>query len=175
DVVDLLPFSLADGGTLPTGVYLLTVDAPETTEEVRYWQNQRQLLVVADTNIVVKEMFGEVHVWATDLRTGDPAAGRSLTLYDDQGVQAGTAVSDNNGFATFPFQSLNSYLAGVTVVSNSAGEAGFGVGSSVWNASVSPWQFGIPVNNGQENDNFAYIYTDRPIHRPGDTVYFKGI
>ncbi|MCA9923654.1 MAG: Ig-like domain-containing protein, partial [Anaerolineales bacterium] len=102
DVVDLLPFSLADGGTLPTGVYLLTVDAPETTEEVRYWQNQRQLLVVADTNIVVKEMFGEVHVWATDLRTGEPVAGRSLTLYDDQGVQVGTAVSDNNGFATFP-------------------------------------------------------------------------
>ncbi|MFQ5434779.1 MAG: Ig-like domain-containing protein, partial [Anaerolineae bacterium] len=175
DVVELLPFSLADGGTLATGVYLLTVDAPETSEEVRYWQNQRQLLVVADTNIVVKEMFGEVHVWVTDLRTGEPASGRSLTLYNEQGVQAGTAVSDNNGFATFPYKSLNNYLSGVTVVSNAPGAAGFGIGSSGWNAGVSPWQFGIPVSSGAAEDSFAYIYTDRPIYRPGDTVYFKGI
>ena len=175
DVVELLPLSLADGGVLPTGVYLLTAQAPETTEEVRYWQNQHQLLVVADTNIVVKEMFGEVHVWVTDLASGQPAAGRDLTLYDDQGVPVGKAVSDNNGFATFPHDSLNDYLAGVTVVSNSAGQAGFGIGSSVWNTGVTPWQFGIPASSGQASDNFAYIYTDRPIYRPGDTVYFKGI
>ena len=28
---------------------------------------------------------------------------------------------------------------------------------------------------GAEPERFAYLYTDRPIYRPGDTVFFKGI
>ncbi len=169
DEVATFPWPLADGGTLPNGVYFLTVDTPETNADVGYWQNQRQILIVADTNIVVKEMFGAVHVWVTDLRTGQPVGGRSLTLYNEQGVQMQTAVSDNSGFASFANNSINDYLQGVTVVSGNPSEAGFGIGSSVWNQGVT--QFG----SNDESDYFAYLYTDRPIYRPGDTVSFKGI
>lgn len=173
--VTTFSLSLADGGTLPTGVYLLSLTAPETTEDVRYWQNQRTLLVMADTNIVVKQTFEAVHVWVTDLRSGEPAANRSLTLYSEQGVQVGTAVSDANGFAAFDYQPLNEYFETATVVSEEPGAVGFGIGSTAWQGSNNPWQLGIPYVNGDESDQFAYLYTDRPIYRPGDTVYFKGI
>ncbi|MCA9972979.1 MAG: Ig-like domain-containing protein, partial [Anaerolineales bacterium] len=45
----LATLALAGDGTLPTGVYYLAVTTPELQQETRYWQNQRHLLVVADT------------------------------------------------------------------------------------------------------------------------------
>ncbi|MCB8949807.1 MAG: Ig-like domain-containing protein [Ardenticatenaceae bacterium] len=177
DTVNALTVPLAGegGGALAPGVYLLTLDAPETNEDVRFWQNQRNLLVVADTNIVVKEMFGAVHVWVTDLQSGQPVAGRNLTLYSEQGVSLGTAVSDQNGFAQFEYNPTQNYLEGATVVSGQPGQAGFGIGSSIWDENIRPWEFDIPASSGDEVETLAYIYTDRPIYRPGDTVYFKGI
>jgi len=34
---------------------------------------------------------------------------------------------------------------------------------------------GINNDTAAEQDIYAYIYTDRPIYRPGDTVFYKGI
>jgi uncharacterized protein YfaS (alpha-2-macroglobulin family) len=169
-----LPLQLADGGMLPTGVYLLFVDAPETDANARFWQNQRHTLVVAGTNIVVKEMFGETRVWVTDLASGQPSPGRRLVAYSRSGSQLSTAVSDVNGFARFETPP-DDFLPGVTVVSDSPGEAGFGIGQSRWDEGVSPWQFGLDARNNAPSPVFAYIYTDRPIYRPGDTVHYKGI
>ncbi len=40
---------------------------------------------------------------------------------------------------------------------------------------ISPWEFGLNVAYNPPTPTFAYIYTDRPIYRPGDTIYYKGI
>jgi uncharacterized protein YfaS (alpha-2-macroglobulin family) len=174
DQAGLYNLPLADGGTLPNGIYFLALNTPNSDPNTLFWQNRRQLLIVADTNIVVKEMFDEVHVWVTDLATGEPASGHDLTFYNDRGAPIGTAVSDNNGFARFD-SNRQDFLAGVTVISNEPGEAGFGVGSSRWNGNVNPWQLGHEAAYSADFRTFAYIYTDRPIYRPGDTVYYKGI
>ena len=174
--VAVTPLPLAEEGTLPTGVYLLNLTAPEVAEEVQFWQNQRHVLILADTNVVVKEMFGDVHVWVTELASGQPAQGRNVALYNRQGVEIGSAVSDASGFARFAYDPEQDFLEGVTVVSNAPGAAGFGVGSSNWNPNANPWNFGLlNSTTSDEAPVFAYIYTDRPIYRPGDTVYFKGI
>lgn len=167
---------LAGDGTLPTGVYFLNLSAPEVLQEMRYWQNQRHLLIVADTNIIVKEMFPEVHVWVTDIASGRPAAGRNLAFYNVRGVPIGTAVSDSSGFASINRSERVDYLEGVVVVSNQPGQVGFGAASSTWNASASNWELGLTnIGYSPPASTFAYLYTDRPIYRPGDTVYFKGI
>lgn len=175
DEAEALSILLADGGALPTGVYALTVSAPEIDEDNSFWQLQQAILVVADTNIVVKQMPDEVRVWATELESGLPAAGRELTLYDMNGALLGTATSDEGGLARFEYRPPESYLQNVTVVSNSPGEVGFGIANSEWNTGVSPWEYNINYTTSLETPEYTYIYTDRPIYRPGDTVYFKGI
>ncbi|MCZ2112785.1 MAG: Ig-like domain-containing protein [Anaerolineae bacterium] len=166
---------LAGGGTLPAGFYLLKVDAPELDEDTSWWQNRDVLLVVADTNLVVKEMFGEVNVWATSLETGQPSGGLDVALYDADGKPAGTAVTDASGFARFDYDQTDDYLRGVAVISGQPGAAGFGAVTSSWNGNVTPWQAGLDNDTGREQTLYAYIYTDRPIYRPGDTVHYKGI
>ena len=166
--------SLADGGTLPTGVYFLNANAPELDENGSYWQIQKALIIVGDTNLVVKQMPNEVRVWATDIASGQPAQGRNLTLYNNEGVPLETAVSDANGFAKFDYSAPNGNL-GVTVVSNEPGQAGFGVAGTNWTGGINYWQMGLNSGYYDPNALFAYIYTDRPIYRPGDTIHYKAI
>ncbi len=167
--------SLADGGSLPTGVYFLSASAPEVSDDFRYWQLQRVMLVVGDTNLVVKEMPDEVRVWATNIASGQPAQGLTVALYDTNGTPQGTAVTDASGFARFAYQRDTNGQNGVTVVSNEPGQAGFGVANSLWNGGFQPWRLGIDQGYNDPSLPFAYLYTDRPIYRPGDTVHYKGI
>lgn len=181
DEVGLLNLPLAgDGGSLPTGIYYLKLSAPEQSSDDSYWQNNQNLIIVADTNLVVKEMFGEAHVWATNIATGQSSSGLSVTLYTNTGEEIDTAVTDANGFASFqmpPKEFLNgNYLEGVVAVSSQAGQSGFGVTYTGWNSNVSSWQLGLDnVGYGDQYPTYTYLYTDRPIYRPGDTIYFKGI
>jgi uncharacterized protein YfaS (alpha-2-macroglobulin family) len=52
------------------------------------------------------------------------------------------------------------------------GEDDFGFVFSSWNDGVSPWDFDVTANYYPAKI-MAYVYTDRPIYRPGDTVYFR--
>jgi uncharacterized protein YfaS (alpha-2-macroglobulin family) len=176
DEIGLETVSLADGGVLPTGAYIITVTAPEVDENSSYWQIQRNILIVADTNLVISEMPDEVHAWVTDLDTGQPVSGREVTLYDTSGKDVGTAVSDANGLVNFDdYQPAEEYDRGAVVITGTQGEPGFGVASSNWTGDLQPWNLGINYGYGGEPSFFTYLYTDRPIYRPGDTVYFKGI
>lgn len=167
---------LADGGVLDPGFYLLTITTPETdADDVRYWQNQRAALIVADDNVVVKEMLDDVYVWVTDLSDGQADANREVRLFNEQGAMVETAVSDQNGFARFDNPHDSDYLPGYTVVSGDAGQTGFGIGRSDWSNGVSLWEMGIEARSYREEPSFSYLYSDRPIYRPGDTVYYKGI
>ncbi|MDX1665494.1 MAG: Ig-like domain-containing protein, partial [Candidatus Promineifilaceae bacterium] len=173
---EVVSLDLAGAGqTLPLGIYNLRVSGPGIGDDVRWWQNQNSLIVVADTNLVVKQTFEAVHVWATDLATGEPVADLPLTLYNRNGIASGTATTDASGLATFPYSPEEAYLSAVLVVAREPGQPGFGAASSQWNEGISPWQFGVDNTSAPPQPQFAYIYTDRPIYRPGDTVYFRGI
>lgn len=175
-VAETITVPLNGDEALPTGIYLLHLSSPEVNGENYYWQEQAQLLIVGDTNVVAKQMPNEVHVWVTDLATGLPAPGRELSLYANSPLPIATATSDSNGFARFDYTEPGpSYREGVIVVSNASGEAGFGMAGNEWNTGARPWMFDISATTNREREQLAYIHTDRPIYRPGDTIHFRGI
>ena len=53
-------------------------------------------------------------------------------------------------------------------------DGGFGVASSAWTDGIGPWDFGVP-SGGATDPYSGYVYTDRPIYRPGQTVYWKAL
>ena len=54
------------------------------------------------------------------------------------------------------------------------GAANFSLASSAWNSGLQGYDFGIPTDYTGPH-TLAYIYTDRPIYRPGQTVNFRAI
>ena len=185
DTAGASELALADGGALPNGVYRLVANSPAFDEQMSYWQNQDVLLVVGETNLTVKETPERVHVWATDLDSGQPVAGRELTFFyrrDNGGTptEFATATTDENGLATvakdYPISSFSryDYRETILVQSGQPDEFGFGLGSPRWNTSVSPWAFNIRAQTAPELPQTMALFTDRPIYRPGDTVYIRG-
>ncbi|PJF24428.1 MAG: hypothetical protein CUN53_17880, partial [Phototrophicales bacterium] len=50
----------------------------------------------------------------------------------------------------------------------------FGIGVTNWSQGLDGWSFGYETDYAPQLYT-GYIYTDRPIYRPGQPVYFRGI
>ncbi len=179
---NLLKVPLAeDGGPLPSGIYWIEMRAPE----VRYGDGSpesgqvapRHLLIVSPFNLVTKRAVDETLVWVTDLQSGQPVAGVPVRMVGDNEAQA---VTDADGIARGPVVTREPW-APVTVFAGQAGstsEAGqplpYGATSTDWQSGLASWDFGLPSEFPPPLTQ-GYFYSDRPIYRPGQTVYWKGI
>ena len=160
------PIDLVEGGgQLETGFYLLDADAPGIDRG--YW-GRRHILVVSHINLTVKSGPRDQLAWATDLATGEPVPDLSLTFVAQESGRLGSAKTDADGVARLD---LAAQPHGPIIVYS---EEPFTAGSAEWGRGTSPWDFGLQGGYGW-SDFRAHIYTDRPIYRPGQTVYFKGV
>jgi hypothetical protein len=153
-----------DRGNLAPGLYWLDVRAPGV--EYDYWSH-RHVLVVSDINLTLKTTSNEALVWATDLSTGAPVSGLSLTLRDYRGAYTARGVTDADGLARFE---ISSQYYGYHVYADQP----FTLASQDWSAGISVWEFGFE-GSYEEAGYRTYIYTDREIYRPDQTVYFRGL
>lgn len=179
-----IPVMLMEGGSLPLGLYQLTVSEPSADREyeqrclsVGYhhpicFPPRSQTIVVANGHILLRKGLHQTFAWATDLRTGEPLAGRTILVPLNEELY--TAVTGADGTATLPANAEWAFIADGDI---------FAVGYTGWNVRTRERLWGLgwyeepcPHNGFVEADRpVVYLYTDRPLYRPGDTVYFKGI
>jgi uncharacterized protein YfaS (alpha-2-macroglobulin family) len=152
---------------LSPGIYILEVSAGYT---------KAQLFVLLTRGVIVlKEARGQAVAWVTDF-AGANLADLAVSIYDREGVLLGEGRTDAQGLfrATLPKDAQPS-LATAHTPGADAGSAdifsivGF---DSQWRTG-NGWWGGWQV--GPAQDYSVYLYTDRPIYRPGQTIYFKGI
>jgi hypothetical protein len=162
------PVELVEGGgTLEPGLYWIDLRADGVPVDRWNWRS-RHILVVSRVNLTLKANEGETLVWATDLRSGAPVSGLELALYGGEGGRYGDAATGTDGLATLPGYRSTGWYGAIVV-----GETPFTMGSAEWSEGITPWDFGLSMDYLQEWR--AHIYTDRPIYRPGQTVYFRGV
>ena len=162
------------GERLPTGVYLLQVALPPSPDPnaERYAQ---AMIVLSNDNLLLKRAgSGESLAWQTDLATGEPVAGQSVAFWEE-GHDVGDGLTDDNGIASAAL-SLNREQPWLPVVaiSGAPGDEHFALTSSAWEDGIAAWQWGLFTMLEGDEVRSAF-YTDRPIYRPGQTVYWKGI
>lgn len=162
-------------GPLPTGFYFVALDSPQ----IRYNEPHAsaQVLVMATANAVLKTTATEAMIWATDLSTGDPLPGVPVRLYDRTYGVVVEGRTDEFGLAYFDDLTLETgWDARYIALVGEPGSDLFGVAISNWNEGISIYDFGIYTDFYlQPNQPTGYIYTERPVYRPGQPVYFKGI
>jgi hypothetical protein len=140
-----------DVGVKDRGVYLV--------EAVRGELRAYTILMVSDLVMVTKTGNGRMVNFLADRNTGEPVRGAELFLLTRDARQ-GTAESDANGLAEFKI--ADAKQDDLRLVARSG--ANFAVNtlaSYAFETSREHW--------------LGYIYTDRPVYRPGHTVHFKGI
>ncbi len=138
------------GGQLPRGFYWIVMRAPDQ-------QLYQFPLAVVSANITVKRTPDEMLVWVTDMPSAQPVVEASVTIYQrNQAIARGSTGADGMFRApvALPYDDQFTY-----VVVEGVGVYGLWYSSSAAN---------LPGQQG-------YLYTDRPIYRPGETVYFRGV
>ncbi len=162
--------SLSEEGLTP-GLYYVRAESPDVGSAY----DPTRTLVVSHLNVLVKLSAAEALAWVTDLRTGAAAPNLPLSVYDFSGNLITTGQTDANGLFRTP---LNTPISAAYVVISAPGQEQFGMGASLWGDYT--WLDGIPANTSFDSrpsasQSHAYLYSDRPIYRPGDTVYYRGI
>lgn len=150
---------------LEPGIYFLTAVSPEGVRD-------SQILVSARTALTLKRTSTQALVWATSVADGRPVEGLAITLYDESGEVLATGASDEKGVLQADLSHPSDVVHAVA-----EGEGGFSLCSDGWDQGIEPWRFEeVLWRWGAEAQEYkVFLYTDRPIYGPGDTVNFRGI
>jgi len=141
----------------------------ENKEPVRFYQT----FFVSDTNLTLKKSGQDLLVWATDLKTGKPVPRMDLKIISYQGKELQSGVTDGNGLYKITKEfSDNIYVIGTKAFEN---ENRWSMVSQYWSNGIQTWEYGLNGEWVGLNEPRIYIYTERPLYRPGDEIFYKGI
>jgi len=158
-----------DGDGLSPGLYHLSLSAPG----VEYPPNPF-VLVSSNLNLTFKLSATQVFVWAVDLRTNDPVPNAAIGVYRSDGTLLTSGVSDENGIFQSAIPAQENIFDTYYAMIGQPGDDNFALSLDNWNEGINGYDFGLSIDySGPEIE--AYVYTDRPIYRPGQTVSFRAV
>ena len=166
----------ANGEALPPGLYYFELDAPQVPKVYETEATDSRFIILANANVTLKTTATEVMAWVTDLETGAPVPNVPVSvrpMFSEDAIARGT--TDANGiFYQDGLELATGYDAVYIAVAQ--GDGRFGIASSNWDEGTQPYDFGIYTDfYNRPGQPTTYLYTDRPIYRPGQTVGVKGI
>ena len=179
--------AVSNGQPLPPGLYYLEAfsNPEDYYDEAQVGETgpprDRQILIVSKTNLTLKQGNDDLLVWLTDLESGQPVAEVPLSLTDPTGKNQ-TGSTDADGVATFSYSQVAPEDQGkeVFVFAGDPAQPGdtFAIGSNNWSAGIDPYDFNYLF--GSQGFRYSgaysgYVYPERRLYRPGQTVYFKGM
>lgn len=138
-------------GVKDRGVYLV--------EAVRGELRAYTILMISDLVMVTKTGNGRIVNFLADRATGEPVRGAQVYLLG-RDARKGSAESDASGLAELAVADMRSDDLRV-VARSGANYAVTTLAAYAFETSREHWM--------------GYIYTDRPVYRPGHTMHFKGI
>ena len=167
-----MSITLETGERLSPGLYFLEVSAPELDQNER----SHHVMIVANANAMLKQTETEALVWGTSLSDGNVLAEVPVVLYDEYGQIIAQGTTDKDGIFQTGFAKRNMWNPLFAFIGEEEGKPGawFAIVGNNWNNGISPWDFNLNASFYSQPYQ-GYLYTDRPIYRPGQTVYFKGI
>ena len=124
------------------------------------------VLVVSDLAVVIKAAPGQLLAFAVERRSGDPISGTQVDVWDAR-KKVAAGKTDDQGL------SLISLSTGTRTASEGAQDTRIVATHGKDVALVAPYFLNISSDPGE--DWTGYVYTDRPVYRPGHPVHFKGI
>lgn len=132
------------------------------------------LFVVSNVHVTFKIGTTDALVWAVDLSNDAPLVNAPVTIYDSSGAELASGQTDVAGIFRAEIPPLENLYSQTYAVVGQPGEDSFGMALSTWSQGVQPWEFGIP-SYPQPSALKVYLYTDRAVYRPGQTVYFRAV
>ncbi len=171
-------------GKPESGIYAINIRAPEyVNPNTKQPLTQTQYFALTNIALTLKHSGKKALVWAVHMQTGEPVAGAQIRFHSLTGTSPISGTTDNKGFfeTELPLKDLalnrDDWRPEFWVTAEKDGD--FAFVSSLWNEGMFPNDFGLWSDfqspSAPQYRPSIYMYSDRPLYRPGDTAHFKGI
>lgn len=139
---------------------------------------ERHIFMVSYSGLTMKMSPTKLLVWSTNFADGAPNADMDISVIQN-GSTDGKALysgkTDQNGLVVFNLPEVGSegfYSRQYLIFGKKSND--ITLTHATWSEGIDPSSFNVDYNPYSPK-YYAYVYMDRPIYRPGNTVYFKGI
>lgn len=163
--IDLADFQVTDNFR---GMYVVKAESSD-----KRWLQDAVMVSLSDLGIIVKEGTDDILVFVNSLSDASPMKGAKIDFYSSNNQKIYSATTDSRGVAML--KNIKTQSPGFTLSMVSAeyqGDFNF----ILFNTSrVETSRFDV---GGKRTSNINYdvfLYGDRDLYRPGDTVYYNAI
>jgi hypothetical protein len=163
----------ANRRNLSPNVYWFAANAPQLAN-TKQNSTVKGFTVASYVNLIYKVSQTDVLVWAVDLRNGSPVVQQSVVIYSESGQAIASGQTDENGIFQAGITPPEDRYALSYAVLGSPGDDLFSLATSNWSNGIEAYEYGYRSTYTPPQTTY-YIYTDRPIYRPGHEVNFRVI
>lgn len=161
-----------NGDKIPAGFYYLDLRIPQGAHD-------NMVMIVSKSTLTVKKSSKQIFSWSVNQASSNIVPSMKMQLTDSSGNVLSEGTTNNDGVFMKDadlFQKNNLFVFGQK-------DDDVVVAASAWNQGINTSDFGLP-NYYSANESKDYnvqqsykLFTtlDRPIYRPGQKVYFKGV
>ena len=167
----VVPYRLGESqGKRNRGAYLVTIHPTSDKGNV---EEAHRVICASDIglSLFLEDAAGIAHVWVTTLSTGAARPGVAVALRSNRNELLGEAVSDASGLAKIKYDEKKSPIAVVGSDPNDGDLTFLPVADKSSVGVVQPGK-SLFVNEGEYE---AFLFTDRGIFRPGETVFLQAL
>ena len=148
------------------GFYLVKVESVD-----KRWLQDVLLVSLSDLGIIVKQGKEDVFVFVNSLKDASPLQGAKVELVSSNNQKVMSALTDNKGVAVF--KEARKSASGFTIAMISARLANDFNFILFNNSQVETSRFDVGGKYLGNMDYDVFIYGDRELYRPGDSVFIN--
>ncbi len=151
--------------------YLETAGTPHPECGTSEHTTAQAVIQLTDIGLAWKINAAEAFIYAFSCETGAPLPGVKLQLYGEDAAALQSAVTNEAGHATLP------RLPDARHLLATLGKDAYVTAFDQTLETVGLWNFPVRYswNKPLESSRQAFLFTDRSLYRPGETVRLKGI
>ena len=150
------------------GIYLVEISSPDN-----YYLKDKKLISISDIGLIVKEGENSISVFANSIKTAEPLSDVEIKFIGSNNQINSTLKTNAEGIATYEFSELKApgfKTNLITVQRNN--DFNF---IPLRNTKVATSRFDVGGNRKNPSGLETFIYGDRDIYRPGETMNISAI
>ncbi len=150
------------------GIYLVNVSSANSL-----YTRDSKLISVSDLGLLIKKTDDEVYVFVNSIKSAEPVSGSVVSFISSNNQTLYTATTDGDGVAVF--RNVRSRAPDFNVAMITA-KSGSDFNYLLLNDTrVNDSRFDVGGRRINPGGSMAFIYGDRDIYRPGETVYLNTV
>lgn len=164
----LIDMNFLDSRKAYSGIYIVEVSASD-----KLWVRDSKVVSVSDIGLIARQSGNDIWVFANSIKTTQPLANTTLTLVSSNNQQVYTQTTNGEGLAVFKDLGANAPNFRVAMVSARSGDDFNYLSLGRNEVNTSRFDVGGKYTRARPYD--AYLYGDRDLYRPGDSLHLNAI